>query len=136
MGEVRQNKCELCLGCQIEFDVSSIPQNISAPPSSNISLFSSLYILNILDCLFSVYYLHFWKVEEDNPLLQWAFQKSPLFFVLVKMGLVVFSIEVFRRTLTKGLFKNLTLVLLNVIYLSVFLWHLFGFYLIFFELGA
>ena len=96
--------------------------------------FSTLYTLNILDCLFSVFYLQVWKVEEDNPLLSWAFQISPVFFVLVKMGLVVFSIEIFRAFLQEGAFKKGVLYLLNFIYLGVLFWHLFGFCVIYFDL--
>ncbi len=123
------------LGQEIEFGVSSSYLQKRTPLAVD-DLYPALYVLNIIDCLFSVYYLHFWKIEEDNPLLQWAFQISPALFVLVKMGLVVFSIEVLRRTLREGTFKTTTLSLLTLVYLSVSLWHLFGLYLVIFEVGS
>ena len=94
------------------------------------STFAFLYFLNAMDCFFSLYFLHWWKVEEWNPLLRWAFELSPVMFVIVKCLLVLFSVEILRNFLKEGTFRSVLILSLNVIYLTVVLWHLSGLYLL------
>ena len=65
--------------------------------------------------------------HEANPLMSLFLEYSPLLFVIAKLGLSgvgIFILYYFRKRFTKTIFK--ILVGLNLVYISLFVYHLWG----------
>src|SRR4051794_14564613 len=51
-----------------------------------------LIILNLLDALFTLTFLQLNVAQEVNPLMRWAYETSPLSFVLAKVAMVQLAV--------------------------------------------
>ncbi len=64
---------------------------------------------------------------EANPLMKYYFDNSGLSFTLAKLGLSftgIYALYYFRKDFKKMIFR--AFLILNAVYLVVFLYHLYG----------
>lgn len=64
---------------------------------------------------------------EANPIMDFFLQVSPLLFVVAKLGLSgvgIYILYYFRKRFRRKVFK--ILLALNLIYIAVFMYHLWG----------
>ena len=86
-----------------------------------------LTILILIDLTATIYWLANDLGHEANPIMAFFLEISPLLFVIAKLGLSavgVWIIYFFRKRFTKTIFR--VLLVLNLIYISVFVYHLWG----------
>mgnify|MGYP001158308420 CR=1 FL=1 len=74
-------------------------------------------IANYLDATFTLYAISL-GVEEANPVMAWALEISPMFFMALKLGLFTCA-AVFISEKRPGLLPWVTML-----YMSVVAWHL------------
>ena len=89
-----------------------------------------VYILAVL-ILIDLSATLFWVTNdlaiEANPIMDFFFQISPLLFVVAKLGLSgvgIYILYYFRKRFRRKIFK--ILLALNLIYIAVFMYHLWG----------
>lgn len=88
------------------------------------------YILTLLilfDLTATIYWIANDLALEANPIMAFFLNISPLLFVIAKLGFSAVGIWIlyyFRKRFTKTIFR--TLLCLNLIYISVFVYHLWG----------
>ena len=89
-----------------------------------------VYVLAIL-ILFDLTATLFWIANnlaiEANPIMDFFLQLSPLLFVVAKLGLSgvgIWILYYFRMRFRKTVFR--ALLGLNLVYISVFVYHLWG----------
>ena len=88
------------------------------------------YILTIfilIDLTATLYWIANDLGQEANPIMAFFLGISPLLFVGVKLGLSAAGIWIlyfFRKRFTKIIFR--VLLGLNIVYISLFLYHLWG----------
>jgi len=91
---------------------------------------SLVYVLTffiLVDLTATLYWVANDLGHEANPLMNFFLEYSPLLFVIAKLGLSgvgIFILYYFRKRFTKTIFK--ILVGLNLVYISVFVYHLWG----------
>ena len=102
--------------------------NIAIPPKVA-ALALVIIILNLLDAYFTLYHLEH-GAEEENPLMAWAINRSPLFFFILKfsisfvgvMGIIIIS-GGNGPSNPKTMFRALWII---IIFYSILTgWHLF-----------
>tara|TARA_R110002020_G_scaffold78132_2_gene196666 strand:- start:677 stop:994 length:318 start_codon:yes stop_codon:yes gene_type:complete len=89
-----------------------------------------VYILTLfilIDLTATLYWIANDLGHEANPVMAFFLEISPLLFVIAKLGLSAVGIWIlyfFRKRFRSGIFK--ILVALNLIYMSIFVYHLWG----------
>ena len=89
-----------------------------------------VYILTIfilIDLTATIYWVANDLGHEANPIMAFFLEISPLLFVIAKLGLSgvgIWILYFFRQRFTKTIFH--TLLALNLVYISVFVYHLWG----------
>ena len=92
-----------------------------------VNLVYVLTFLILVDLTATIYWIANDLASEANPLLNFFLAASPVLFVIGKLGLSaggVLILYAFRKRFTKFIFKSL--VCLNLVYISVFVYHLWG----------
>ena len=92
-----------------------------------INLVSVLALLILVDLTATLYWLANNLGHEANPLMNFFLESSPILFVVGKLGLSAAGIIIlyyFRKRFTKIIFRSL--VVLNIVYVSVCVYHLWG----------
>jgi hypothetical protein len=88
------------------------------------------YILTIfilIDLTATIYWVANDLGHEANPIMAFFLEISPLLFVIAKLGFSgvgIWILYFFRKQFTKIIFH--VLLVLNLIYISVFVYHLWG----------
>tara|TARA_R110002020_G_scaffold141097_1_gene312745 strand:+ start:1639 stop:1956 length:318 start_codon:yes stop_codon:yes gene_type:complete len=85
----------------------------------------TLFIL--IDLTATIYWIANDLGHEANPIMAFFLEISPLLFVIAKLGLSgvgIWILYFFRKRFTKKIFK--ILLGLNLIYISIFVYHLWG----------
>jgi len=85
----------------------------------------TLFIL--IDLTATIYWVANDHGHEANPVMAFFLEISPLLFVIAKLGFSAVGIWIlyfFRKRFTKTIFK--VLLGLNLVYISVFVYHLWG----------
>tara|TARA_R110002020_G_scaffold97596_4_gene232655 strand:+ start:181 stop:468 length:288 start_codon:yes stop_codon:yes gene_type:complete len=77
----------------------------------------SCQFCNFLDASFTLYVVSR-GVEEANPVMAWAINVSPLFFIIVKLALFTVAIDFIARH------RPLLLKWVAILLMSVVAWHL------------
>jgi hypothetical protein len=86
-----------------------------------------LAIFILIDLTATIYWIANDLGSEANPFMAFFLETSPLLFVITKLGLSgvgIWILYFFRRRFTKAIFR--VLLALNLIYISVFVYHLWG----------
>ena len=86
-----------------------------------------LTILILIDLTATLYWLAHDFAHEANPIMNFFLACSPLLFVVAKLGLSgvgIWILYYFRKRFTNTIFK--VLLGLNLVYISVFVYHLWG----------
>ncbi|MAH51271.1 hypothetical protein CMI37_35970 [Candidatus Pacearchaeota archaeon] len=89
-----------------------------------------VYVLTffiLVDLIATLYWVVNELGTEANPIMNFFLSCSPLLFVVAKLGLSaggVYILYFFRNRFKDTIFKSL--VALNLIYISVFVYHLWG----------
>jgi|TARA_R110002124_G_scaffold239903_1_gene404997 hypothetical protein len=89
-----------------------------------------VYVLTIFilfDLVATLYWVGNDLGHEANPIMAFFLEISPLFFVIAKLGFSAVGIWIlyfFRRRFTTTIFR--ILLGLNLVYISVFVYHLWG----------
>ena len=89
-----------------------------------------VYILTLfilIDLTATIYWIANDLGHEANPIINFFLELSPLLFVIAKLGLSgvgIWILYFFRVRFTKIIFN--ALLALNLIYISVFVYHLWG----------
>tara|TARA_B100000029_G_scaffold311698_1_gene304219 strand:- start:68430 stop:68747 length:318 start_codon:yes stop_codon:yes gene_type:complete len=86
-----------------------------------------LAIFILIDLTATICWVAYDLGQEANPIMAFFLDVSPLLFVLAKLGLSAAGIWIlyfFRKRFTKVIFR--ALLVLNFIYISVFVYHLWG----------
>jgi len=89
-----------------------------------------VYVLTIfilIDLTATIYWVAQELGHEANPIMAFYLQSSPLLFVIAKLGLSGIGIWIlyyFRKGRKSLIFR--ILLLLNFVYISVFIYHLWG----------
>ena len=89
-----------------------------------------VYILTIfilIDLTATLYWIANDLGHEANPIMAFFLKISPLLFVIAKLGLSgagIWILYFFRKRFRSSIFK--ILVALNLIYISIFVYHLWG----------
>tara|TARA_R110000824_G_scaffold277239_1_gene465509 strand:- start:315 stop:632 length:318 start_codon:yes stop_codon:yes gene_type:complete len=85
----------------------------------------TLFIL--IDLTATLYWIANDLGYEANPIMAFFLEVSPLLFVIAKLGLSAVGIWIlyfFRKRFTDVIFR--TLMALNLVYISVFVYHMWG----------
>ena len=88
------------------------------------------YILTIfilIDLTATIYWVANDLGHEANPIMAFFLELSPLLFVIAKLGLSgvgIWILYFFRERFTETIFR--VLLALNLVYISVFVYHLWG----------
>jgi len=89
-----------------------------------------VYILTIfilIDLTATIYWVAQELGHEANPIMAFYLQSSPLLFVIAKLGLSgvgIWILYYFRKGRRPLIFR--ILLFLNLVYISVFIYHLWG----------
>ena len=92
-----------------------------------INLVYVLALFILIDLTATLYWLANNLGYEANPIMNFFLELSPLIFVTAKLGLSAIGIGIlyfFRKEFPKTIFK--ILLGLNLVYISVFVYHLWG----------
>ncbi len=98
-----------------------------------INLAYLLILLIFIDLCATLFLIYGGMAVEANPLMKHYFDNSGLSFTLAKLGLSftgIYALYYFRKDFKKMIFR--AFLILNAVYLVVFLYHLYG--LLFIEL--
>jgi len=85
----------------------------------------TLFIL--IDLTATIYWIANDLGHEANPIMAFFLKISPLLFVIAKLGFSAVGIWIlyyFRKRFTRTIFK--ILLALNLVYIAVFVYHLWG----------
>ena len=86
-----------------------------------------LAFLILVDLTATLFWVANDLATEANAIMDWFLQFSPLLFVVAKLGLSgvgIYILYYFRERFKKKIFK--ILLALNLIYIAVFVYHLWG----------
>ena len=86
-----------------------------------------LAVLILVDLTATLFWISHDLATEANPLMDFFLQYSPLLFVVAKLGLSgvgIYILYYFRKRFKDRIFK--ILLGLNLVYLAVFVYHLWG----------
>ena len=86
-----------------------------------------LAVLILIDLSATLFWVANDLATEANPIMDFFLQVSPLLFVVAKLGLSgvgIYILYYFRKRFRRKVFK--ILLALNLIYISVFMYHLWG----------
>ena len=86
-----------------------------------------LAVLILIDLSATLFWVTNDLATEANPIMDFFLQVSPLLFVVAKLGLSGVGIDIlyyFRKRFRRKVFK--ILLALNLIYIAVFMYHLWG----------
>jgi hypothetical protein len=86
-----------------------------------------LAVLILIDLTATLFWVTNDLAVEANPIMDFFLQVSPLLFVVAKLGLSgvgIWILYYFRKRFRKTVFR--ALLGLNLIYISVFVYHLWG----------
>ena len=86
-----------------------------------------LAIFVLIDLSATIYWVANDLGHEANPIMSFFLDSSPLLFIIVKLGLSgagIWILYFFRKRFTQTIFK--ILLGLNFVYISVFVYHLWG----------
>ena len=92
-----------------------------------INLAYLLIILIFADLCATLFWIYGGIAVEANPIMKHYFDNSGLSFTLAKLGLSftgIYALYYFRKDFKKTIFRSF--LILNAIYLAVFLYHLHG----------
>tara|TARA_R110002012_G_scaffold295464_1_gene492000 strand:+ start:176 stop:496 length:321 start_codon:yes stop_codon:yes gene_type:complete len=92
-----------------------------------VGLVYALAILIIIDLTATLFWVSNDLATEANPIMDAFLQVSPVLFVVAKLGLSAVGIWIlyyFRKRFKRKIFK--ILLGLNLIYIAVFVYHLWG----------
>ena len=85
----------------------------------------TLFIL--IDLTATIYWIANDLGHEANPIMNFFLEVSPLLFVIAKLGLSgvgIWILYFFRKRFTETIFR--VLLALNLVYISIFVYHLWG----------
>jgi len=82
-----------------------------------------LLLAGILDAVLTHFGIAFGIIEEGNPIMEFAIEKSWMFFYIIKIFLPLLLIGIFLLRPLKGRIRTL-LVVTCVLYFSVLCYHL------------
>ncbi len=85
-----------------------------------------LVILNMVDAIFTLWYLNLGVAEEANPILSYYYAIHPCFFVLVKNILFSGSIYILYRRLLSHRLAPMLVTTITALYGLVIVYHLIG----------
>lgn len=102
-----------------------------------IKIVNLAYILTVLilfDLIATLYWVHSGLATEANPLMNFYFEQSSFLFIFVKLALSFsgLSILYFFRTRFRKIILH-TLLGLNIIYIGVCIYHLWGMLFLLFQ---
>mgnify|MGYP003113162921 FL=1 len=86
-----------------------------------------LAVLILIDLSATLFWVANDLATEANPIMDFFLQVSPLLFVVAKLGLSgvgIYILYYFRKRFRRKIFK--ILLALNLIYIAVFMYHLWG----------
>tara|TARA_R110002020_G_scaffold29001_2_gene91825 strand:- start:1121 stop:1438 length:318 start_codon:yes stop_codon:yes gene_type:complete len=86
-----------------------------------------LAIFILIDLTATIFWIANDIAEEANPFMAFLLEISPLLFVIAKLGLSAVGIWIlyyFRKRFTTAIFR--ILLFLNLTYITVFVYHLWG----------
>jgi hypothetical protein len=86
-----------------------------------------LAIFILIDLTATLFWINNDLATEANPLMAFFLEISPLLFVIAKLGLSAVGIWIlyyFRKTFKDAIFR--ILLALNLVYIAVFVYHLWG----------
>jgi len=86
-----------------------------------------LAIFILVDLSATIYWVANDLGHEANPIMSFFLDSSPLLFIIVKLGLSAAGIWIlyfFRKRFATTIFRSL--LGLNIIYIAVFIYHLWG----------
>ncbi len=83
----------------------------------------AILVLNLLDAIFTLYWVYSGHAREANPLLRDLIDASPLAFVVIKLGLVGYGSSMLWRHRDRPL-AVIAIFSLFVVYYALLLWHL------------
>mgnify|MGYP003124675805 FL=1 len=86
-----------------------------------------LAVLILIDLSATLFWVTNDLATEANPVMDFFLQVSPLLFVVAKLGLSgvgIYILYYFRKRFRRKVFK--ILLALNLIYIAVFMYHLWG----------
>jgi len=86
-----------------------------------------LAVLILIDLTATLFWVSHDLATEANPIMDFFLQYSPLLFVVAKLGLSgvgIYILYYFRKRFKDRIFK--ILLGLNLVYLAVFVYHLWG----------
>ncbi len=86
-----------------------------------------LAVLILIDLSATLFWVTNDLATEANPIMDFFLQVSPLLFVVAKLGLSgvgIYILYYFRKRFRRKVFK--ILLALNLIYIAVFMYHLWG----------
>jgi len=86
-----------------------------------------LAVLILIDLSATLFWVTNDLATEANPIMDFFLQISPLLFVVAKLGLSgvgIYILYYFRKRFRRKVFK--ILLALNLIYIAVFMYHLWG----------
>lgn len=86
-----------------------------------------LAIFILIDLTATLFWISNDLATEANPLMDFFLEISPLLFVVAKLGLSAVGIWIlyyFRKTFKETIFR--ILLFLNLIYIAIFVYHLWG----------
>jgi len=86
-----------------------------------------LAVLILIDLSATLFWVTNGLATEANPIMDFFLQISPLLFVVAKLGLSgvgIYILYYFRKRFRRKVFK--ILLALNLIYIAVFMYHLWG----------
>jgi|TARA_A100000172_G_scaffold20201_1_gene11344 hypothetical protein len=86
-----------------------------------------LAIFILIDLTATLFWINNDLATEANPLMAFFLEISPLLFVVAKLGLSAVGIWIlyyFRKTFKDAIFR--ILLALNLVYIAVFVYHLWG----------
>ncbi len=86
-----------------------------------------LAVLILIDLSATLFWITNDLATEANPIMDFFLQVSPLLFVVAKLGLSgvgIYILYYFRKRFRRKVFK--ILLALNLIYIAVFMYHLWG----------
>ena len=86
-----------------------------------------LAIFILIDLTATLFWISNDLATEANPIMDFFLEVSPLLFVIAKLGLSAVGIWIlyyFRKTFKETIFR--ILLFLNLIYIAIFVYHLWG----------
>ena len=86
-----------------------------------------LAVFILIDLTATLFWINNNLATEANPIMAFFLEISPLLFVIAKLGLSAVGIWIlyyFRKTFKDAIFK--ILLGLNLVYIAVFVYHLWG----------